>query len=81
MDGDCALVLFDDLFGDGQAEAGAGLLAGRVEGFEDDVRIGDAAAVVTAGDEHAAVRFVKLRGHFDSALPGFHRFDGIEDEV
>lgn len=82
---DCALVLFEDGFDDGEAEAGAAETAGMglvdgVEALEDvvDVIGGDAYAFVF--DDDVRVRAILLDEDVD-VRRGWGVFDGVVEQV
>src|SRR5918993_771808 len=80
LDGDGAVVVFDGLLDDGEAEAGARLLGRevRLEQFRDVVGR-DAAARV--GDLDARVAVAREEAHCQAPALAFHRLHAVNDKV
>ncbi len=78
---DTAAMGQDDLFCDGQPQARSVPLLVSVIGFENDLGILDALAIVADTENHLFVRVVQFGMHgYMAGLRG-HRFDGVEDQV
>ena len=81
--GDPPAVVRDDPVGDGESEAGAGLLGGeeRVEDGVDDIQ-GDAAAGVGDLHRHGAIAVEKCGGGLDGqGAAGVHDFVSVAEEI